>query len=585
MLELRTRQGYQLWGAGPALRIAAVAAFLAAACLHYRSAHFSMVRLEAIIAAEYGFVFFASLALTAIYAGFSERLRLHRFLQSPFLIFSSTALLAAAVYKLGMHQFGGWDEGLLVHVAACYAQGFKPYVDFPCALPPLFMAGIRCAINLLGLRWTSLALTAATFTGITALWIFALLRRAGVQRHWALVITVCVELSTMLVAPFWWYNNSSALSVVLLILSALACLRQPGRFFSWAGLSLALAMVLASKPNDLPACLVVLALLATRDKWQWARTLSACAAAAAFFLLLCYAALMPPLALLHSYVEIAKLRGSPLAMGAFREVLWPEIDFLILFILLILVCFAVLLAIRARRQPAHWPILAVCAIAALTSLEMLCTNAEIKTNDLSAVLVASAILCLRPWQLEEATAPSKAVLAGLLSVFLVMAGFFSVSHLRILGIGEYKFYEPLPTRTIQSGFFTGLDAGPRLQRVLAQSAEALARYPSQPVFFGPRMEFGYAVFHQPPLRGMPLLWDPGNLFSIERLPALMLTFQQRDPAVLIFLKDDYTRMGPLGFYIQHSQTYQRIDSFPDLTVYLRRPEVPIVYIHPPAPTP
>jgi len=267
-------------------------------------------------------------------------------------------------------------------------------------------------------------------------------------------------------------------------------------------------MVLASKPNDLPACLVVVALLATTDKWQWAKTLSACAAAAAFFRLFCYAALMPPLALLHSYVEIGKLRGSPLRMAAFRETLWPEIDFQILFILLVLVCFAVVLAVCARSRPRRWPILAVCAIAALTSIEMLCTNSEIKTNDLSALLVAAAMLCLRPWQLPEPTANGKAALAGLLSMFLVMAGFFSVTHLRILGVGEYKYYEPLPTRTIQSGFFAGLEAAPHLQRVLAQSAEALSRYPQQLVFFGPRMEFAYAVFNQPLMRGMPLLWDP-----------------------------------------------------------------------------
>jgi hypothetical protein len=118
------------------------------------------------------------------------------------------------------------------------------------------------------------------------------------------------------------------------------------------------------------------------------------------------------------------------------------------------------------------------------------------------------MLCLRPWQLPEPTANGKAALAGLLSMFLVMAGFFSVTHLRILGVGEYKYYEPLPTRTIQSGFFAGLEAAPHLQRVLAQSAEALSRYPQQLVFFGPRMEFAYAVFNQPLMRGMPLLWDP-----------------------------------------------------------------------------
>lgn len=75
------------------------------------------------------------------------------------------------------------------------------------------------------------------------------------------------------------------------------------------------------------------------------------------------------------------------------------------------------------------------------------------------------------------------------------------------------------------------------------------------------------------------------MFSSERFPRLLLTFQQENPCLLIFLKDDYTRMGPVGFYVRHSQTYQRIDSFSDVTVYLRRKDVPVTYVNLPAGAP
>jgi len=584
MLELRSRKGRREWDAAAWLRIAGVAAIAAIASLWFRSSHLVMPRSSAMQAAEYIFVICASLTVFALYAALTDHWRLHRFLESPGLIFPCAALLAGFVYRLGMHQFGGWDEGLLVHAGSYYAQGFKPYLDYPCSMPPLFMAGIRCGVKLLGLKWTSFTLIAAAFTALTALWIFCLLRLAGVARHWALLITIGAELSTMAVTPFWWFNTSSAVSVVLLFLSVLSCLQRSKLLLPWISLAISLAMVVASKPNDLPAALMVLALLATRDRWQWTRTFLACAGAAVCFLLLCYAARMPPLELLHSYEEIGKLRGSPFLMLPFREMAQPEREFQILFILLTLLCFVAVLVVSAKRRPKGWALVAICAIAGLTSMEMACTNSESKTSDLCVVFVAAAVLCLHPWQTQQVSRRRKTVLAGWLSVFLVMAAFFSLIHLRTLMIGEGMFYEPLPTGTIRSGFFAGLEAGPRLQRVLAQSGEVLSRFPSQRVFFGPRMEFEYAVFDRPVTPKMPLLWDPGNLYPRDRSLDLLLAFQQVDPDLVILLKDDFTRMELVGFYLKHSTTYQLDDDFSELTVYLRRREIPVNYVRLPGST-
>ena len=583
MLEIRSCKGHLIWGTGPALRIAAVASVGAIAALRYRSFLLPMTRIEAIQAAEYAFIILASIALIAAYAGFAERLRLHRFLGLPWLIIPAAALLAAGVYKLGMHQFGGWDEGLLVHAATYYAQGFRPILDFPCAMPPLFMTGARC-IALLGLKWTSFTMLAAVFTALTTLWMFVLLRAAGLPRHWGLVVTLCAEASTMLVTPFWWFNNSSAVSVVLLFLSVLSCLQLPRRVLPWMSVSLSLAMVVASKPNDLPAALLMLVLLATKDRWQWVKTLLACAGALGIFLLICRAAQMPLLQLLHSYAEIGKLRGSPLQLLPLTELPWPERDFQIIFILAAVLCFSAIFVVSVKHKPSHWPILGACAIAGLTAIEMTCTNSEIKTSDLCVMLAASAILCLRPWETQEVSARRKTLLAGWLSVFLVMSVFFAVIHVRILLIGEGAFFEPFPTATIDGGFFSGLEAGPRLQSVLQQTSHALSSYPSQKVFFGPRMEVMYAEFNRSVTPEMPLLWDPGNLYSPARLPRLLLAFQQDDPDLLIFLKEDFTRMGLVAFYIRNTATYQRIDTYRELTVYVRKREVPITYIRVPEPS-
>jgi hypothetical protein len=275
MLEVRTSKGRLVWGAGPALRISALAVAVGAIALYHRSTLLPGFRDARVQFAEYLFMLCASVALIALYAGFAERWRLRRFFQSSALIFPGAALLAAGAFKLGMYQFGGWDEGLLVHAGTYYAQGFRPYVDFPCTMPPLFMAGVRAGVTLLGLKWTSFAFVSAAFAALTTLWIFVLFCYAGMPRHWAMALTICVELSTMWAVPFWWYNNSSAVVVVLLFLSVMACLHQPKSLLSWLSVALSLGLVLASKPNDLSAVLMLLALLAVREQWRWAKLTAA----------------------------------------------------------------------------------------------------------------------------------------------------------------------------------------------------------------------------------------------------------------------------------------------------------------------
>jgi hypothetical protein len=588
MQEIRSRGGYLIWGTGPALRMSIVASILAVEALRYRAWLYPCDRMEVIQLAEYLFMMCTSFALTALYAGFAERWRLHRFLQLRGLIFPVAALLAVAAFKFGMHQFGAFDENLLVHAGTYYAQGFRPYLDFPCTMPPLFMAVVRWGVRLLGLHWSSFGLIVAAFSAITSLWIYALLRRAAMPRHWALAVTICVAMNTTVAAPFWWYNNSSFIAAILLLVSVLACLAQPKALLPWISLSLSLALVIAAKPNAAPACLMVLALLATKDKSQWIKTIYAGAAALAMVLAICYAAQMPPVQLLHSYAEIAGLRGSPLAMVPFRQMHGLDRPFQFLFLVLNVLGFAALLGFACWRRCWRYPQIAVCTIAALTSFLMACTNAESKNSDLTLCFVAAAFLCLAPWKSapweDNEPAPGmKTVLAGLLALFLVIPAFLAATDFRILEIGPAMFYEPLPTQTIHSGFFSGLEAAPRMQKVLAQTADVLSAHPSQKVFFGPRMEFGYALYNKPLTRGMPLLWDVGNLFSRDRFLSLLWAFQQQDPDVLIFLRGDYTRMGPVSYYIQRTSTYQRIDSYSELTVYLRNPNVPISYVKiPPA---
>ena len=188
-------------------------------------------------------------------------------------------------------------------------------------------------------------------------------------------------------------------------------------------------------------------------------------------------------------------------------------------------------------------------------------------------MFAACLLGLQPAESGEKARESDSSLAILITVFIMLAGFFGVTHYRILVIGEGAYYEPYPTATIQSGFFSGLQAGPRLQRVQQELAKVLEVFPSQSVLFGPRMEFEYAVVNRRPIRGMPPTWDAGYSLSPSRLPQMISILDQQPPDLMVFLKHDYTRMGIVAGYVQTSPNYERVDSFPDLTVYVHKHQV------------
>jgi hypothetical protein len=552
------------------IAVAGSACLLSFASLWYRDSMFPGYRSGPIILAEYTFIACLSSALIAFQYGSSVRPQISRSLYRRAAIILLPLFFFSTVYELAMYQFGGFDEGLVVHAATYYSQGFKPYADFPSTMPPLFMAGIRITVALLGLKWANLALLTSTFAAVTSLWIFVALRKARVPFQWALFLTVITELSTMFVAPFWWYNNSSSVAAVLLLVSAFACLQSQDEIFPWVSLSFSLALVLTSKPNAVPTCFMVPVLFAGLPRSRWIRLSLACTSGLAIAMFICNVAHMPVGALLKSYSEAGRVRGNPFSFFGLKET--NPVDSLAQTILLSVSTFffVVFLVWFLRHGRRAWPKAAICLIAAATSFMMALMNSEIKVTDLILMLMAMALLGLNLLDGTETKPDLKGSLTGLLVVFATMSCFFGVTHLRVLNVGEGMFYEVAPTETIEGGFFSGLQAAPRLRNVMRETETALSIYPSRKVFFGPRMEFEYPVSGRAAMVGMPLIWDADYSYSSARLSGLISTIRNQDPDLMIFLKDDYTRMGVVGDYIKSSPDYERIDSFQNLTLYTRK---------------
>jgi len=550
--------------------LASTAAVLACILFWYRNSIFPAYRNGRIETIEYAFVACLSTALIALQSNSWVWNQVRRFLGHRIASLFLPLVLFPSVYFLAMYQFGGFDESEVAHAAAYFSEGLQPYVDFPVTMPPFFMAGIHISVVILGLKWSSQAILSATFSAVTSLWLFATLRFARTSLDWAVLLTLVVELSTMFIAPFWWFNNTTSVAAVLLLASTFACLFSSNRIFPWVSLSFALALILTAKPNAAPVCLTVLILFPALPRPNWNRIIISLVSASAIALGICRIAGATAAQIVSSYSEISKLRGNPIAAFAYQQM-----DAVAVVVEASIVGFCTLvffdLLIRSfARGRTAWPTAFICLIAGVTSIFMDLMNAENKVTDLILLVMAAAFLILAPSKSQPSDPRSHRYLAGLLTVVATMSMFFGVTHLRILTIGEGAFYEPLPTKPIQSGYFAGLQAAPRLQNVIDETRNVLDTYPSGTVFFGPRMEFEYPVFQKKPMRGMPLIWDAGVTFSPERLPNMIQSFKAQDPDLLIFLKGDYTRMGIMADYIKNSSKYQRIETFRTLTVYVRK---------------
>jgi hypothetical protein len=490
------------------------------------------------------------------------------------------AVVAAAIFTsiciLGMRQFGGYDHSAMIQSGWLQLRSFVPFKDFPCTFPPLFFLGTRYAFLLFGVRWKAFVLLMAVFATLSFFFLIRQLRALGFTAASATSLALTAEMGTAVVCSFWWHNPITSLVGIMTFTSALVCLAHPNDNSGWLLLGAAFTLLVLSKPNVWPIGACLLPLFASqhasqdagRDASQRPRVMGVMALAVLLSGVLCWLHGLSPFGVLHTYADIAQTRGNPLRSIVFRE--WGHGDATTMVgIAAALMCLFLGVLITNRHEVGtYWRQYFCCLVTALTSLAMFNMNYEIKTSDLTPLVIALAVAAYRPWSERRLDGFGRIATVTVMAALVAISGYWGVTRTRVRNIGEGKFFESAATETMSSGFFAGLHSGPHLPRVLHQIESVLGEYPAQRIFFGPRMEFAYAAFRREPPRGMPIWWDPGTSFAMGDFYQISRAFDHNTFDLLIFLKDDYTRFGLL----YKLSAYQKVTSFSDLDVYVRRKE-------------
>jgi hypothetical protein len=133
---------------------------------------------------------------------------------------------------------------------------------------------------------------------------------------------------------------------------------------------------------------------------------------------------------------------------------------------------------------------------------------------------------------------------NLLCAVSAAAIYLGVSRYRVETTGPGVYFQRNEAIPPGQPFFSSFQGSAELPQLLGEVQRAIAPHGNQPVFFGPRLEFCYAVFGLQSPTGLPLLWDPGSLFPEDDEPMLLDRWREKPFALLLFAEGDMTYYSP-----------------------------------------
>ena len=421
-------------------------------------------------------------------------------------------------YNHGMHQIAGMDEGVLAKAAYSLRLGYRPYVDFPTAVPPLFLYVLKAA-NALSAdpSWSALVLTNAIYAGLAGLALAALLGAFGGPLA-AFEAYACATLATFLtqtVVGFPWYNALSALSLALVGASAAALIRSPRSRGMLAALATSLVLAGLSKINLAVlsyAVITGLALLSPRVRRPALLALGA-GALGTWLTLQCTD--ISPLLLFRTYARFLgrASSGSHWYATFFGPTWWESARSVGACLPLLVATAWTSRELWRRGQELDEATRAYAWLACgliVAAFGGMITNNDLKFTEISVIGIATTLLLTR-----SPTFPFDWRRTAWLVSFAALFTYAEITGLlRLRSFTTFGFYDLVNEGAYQDGYFKGLEASERL----AHAGDAMfAKIKSLPqplregeVLLGPRLEMFYPAFRIRPPRGLPLWWEGFN---------------------------------------------------------------------------
>ena len=484
--------------------------------------------------------------------------------------------LCVFLIHFGRWQYGSWDFNTLVETGWRQALGQNPYVDFPTTTPPGFNLGVKFAQALFGVNWDATLYFSAMFACVTFLWLYRLMVGLSVGRPASVGVSFAIECAAMLSGCFWWFNNSTLILAAVFFLSCLVYAKKPGSVEVLVSYVLSLALFSLTKPNIagmlIAAGLIFLLAVTDHRKRLFGLTLAAAAIGVGVLL----ANHISIAAMLSNYRAVARGRvglGGRYGIGLMPPAARYPALFGIGAISIPLLGLAPRVVKQLRQGDRKG--IAICLFLLVSlpvALYGLATNSDFPDAECTVLFAAGAVVT---FGLRWNGPLMRRVFIAIVCASVAGDLYYGALRVRVYGIGPGRFFEWRDNQhRIDSGYLKNMRVSSTMFEVEREVELAKESNPG-PYFFGPRMEFNYAVLRLTPPVQSPILWDPGAAFAESDEGRLIRVWEEHRFQTLIFLKAD----NPYGIdHIYYSQEfldairrgYLEDGSYPWITVYRRR---------------
>lgn len=504
----------------------------------------------------------------------------HNTIVLGFVLLGVCAFISWFIVHFGRWQYGSWDYNTLVDTGWRQVLRQRPYVDFPTTTPPGFNLGIALAYAVFGVSWNATLYFAAVFASGTFLWDCWLMARLSMTWPAAIGVSFSIECASMMTGCFWWFNNGTLILAAIFFLSCLALGREPSSRTLQVSYVFSLALLSLMKPNIAGILIVggILFLIAVADNKKVSLGLSIAGLALAVGLLLITHVSIA--GMVRNYAAIAAGRvGAGNGHYGIRAASHLMRLIALFWVAMLSIPLLGLISSATRKLFGHdRKALAIgifCAFSLVVSLYGLLTNSDVPELECTVLIAAGAVLTFAlAW--TSARIRSAFVVALVLLVCRDLS--YGAKRTRVQSIGMHAFFEFSDNEhRIESGYLKDMRVSSTMIEVEREVHLAKAENPGS-IFFGPRLEFNYAVLRLPSPEHLPVLWDPGASFSESEDSKVIETWKQHSFKTLIFLNVN-SPLFPEGLVYTYypkelreviDNDYIKSASYPFITVYRRR---------------
>jgi hypothetical protein len=519
------------------------------------------------------------------------------------------------ICHFGMQQFGGYDSSNTIDSSWRLIHGQIAYQDFPFTLPVGYTLGGKWAFQLFGVRWASFIYMTAMFAIPSFLWSLWLFERLFGRSLTVLLWAASMQIFSMMMASIWVYNPMTQMAAVIFALSAVWWLKKPKLYAPAYSYLISLLLLATMKPNIAGILAIGVSAIFFPVRNIRPMAIGASMMAFLFFLWITTANNLNFFGTLSGFLSVAH-RGASLApfmndldatekccgllilavilvpaMTAIaqgyaftpKRTRWlPAIAMLAGLCLFILtgenkligettIFLPVLLAVCLGRRalaPPNNPAIWISLCLLLAGLYGFVTDSEQKLTDMPTILCVAILII---WQFKGFAVGSN--LPGVWNRYIAFACIAlsalgiaqAIAHDRCQSSGPVQFFEFNDSEVIDDGFFKGLRCGRVFKETLRETANALAWQPATNVWFGPRMQWGYAAFNKPSPLHEPVIWDPNTMFDSAKEKTYFQNFLTARHDLLILFKNDLSNYTDDEVH-QIERRYSVNQQFPLLTI-------------------